>query len=302
MPKQRRGLGRGLDALLTGTAPAAEGAAEDAGGVQQVAIDKITPNPYQPRREFDAAQLAELADSIRAHGLIQPLIVTRQEEDADEGWTLIAGERRLRAAQEAGLDSVPVIERKADPQQMLAVAIIENVQRADLDPIESAEAYRRLMEEFGLKQQEVARLVGKSRPAVANLLRLLGLNEDVRGLVAAGHLGEGHGRALLAVDEPAEQLRFARRAIAEAWTVRRLEAAVRTWSERRGGDATPAEEAKAGGAPSPADPNTAAAARALEDALGTKVEIRRSGKRGQLVIHFYSEEDLSALYDRIVEG
>jgi ParB family chromosome partitioning protein len=300
MAKQRTGLGRGLDALLTGTAaPSGDAADEATSGVRQVAVDAIEPNPYQPRREFDAAQLAELADSIRSHGLIQPLTVKRE----GEGWILIAGERRWRAAKQAGLDTVPVIERDADPQQMLAVAIIENVQRADLDPVESAFAYRRLMDEFGLTQHEVARLVGKSRPAVANLLRLLGLCEDVRGLIAAGHLGEGHGRALLGIADEAEQLRFARRAITEGWTVRRAEAAVREWGERMAGKPAAEPAAPSGSTgPSDSDPDTMAAARALEAALGTKVEIRRTGERGRLVIHFYSEEDLSALYDRLVDA
>jgi ParB family chromosome partitioning protein len=307
MAKQRTGLGRGLDALLTGTTAPADtqdaatgsGAGESAPGALQVAVDAIEPNPYQPRREFDEAQLAELADSIRTHGLIQPLTVKRE----GKGWLLIAGERRWRAAKQAGLATVPVIERDADPQQMLAVAIIENVQRADLDPIESALAYRRLMDEFELTQHEVARLVGKSRPAVANMMRLLGLCDDVRGLIAAGHLGEGHGRALLGVSDEAEQLRFARRAITESWTVRRTEAAVREWSERMAdGPAAGSAASTRDASPRESDPDTLAAARALEEALGTKVEIRRAGGRGRLVIHFYSEEDLSALYDRLVDA
>jgi ParB family transcriptional regulator, chromosome partitioning protein len=298
MPKERRGLGRGLDALLTGTS-GSEAPAHATASVRDVSIDSIRPNPYQPRRAFDQSELAELSASIVTHGLIQPLIVT---QDGD-GWTLIAGERRLRAAELAGLETVPVIERQADAQQMLAIAIIENVQRSDLDPIEAADAYSRLIDEFGLTQTDVARLVGKSRPSVGNLLRLLNLSEDVRELIAAGHLSEGHGRSLLAIDDPTAQLRLARRVIADGLTVRKTEQLVRQ-------STTPASAAEATdqtsdsevvAAPSTSvDPDTAAAVRELEGVLGTKVEIRRSGLRGQVVIHYYSEEELAGLYDRLI--
>lgn len=289
MSKARRGLGRGLDALLASTAP--EGGAGE--GAHLVALDAIRPNPYQPRRHFAEEDLADLAASIREHGLIQPLIVTR---DGD-GFCLIAGERRLRASQQAGLREVPVIVRAAEPREMLALAIIENVQRADLDPLETAQAYRRLIDEFGATQAEVARIVGKSRVAVSNTLRLLGLEEEVRRLVAEGNLTEGHARPLLAVADPIAQRRLATRAATEGWTARRVEAEVRALGAADAGRAAGAADASA----APLDPNTAEAVRALEAALGTRVEIRRRGVGGQVLLWFYSEEELAALYERLVD-
>lgn len=294
MSKARRGLGRGLDALLSPTG--SEGGAGE--GALVVAVDAIRPNPYQPRRRFAEEDLADLAASIREHGLIQPLIVAR---DGD-GYCLIAGERRLRASQRAGLTEVPVIVRAAEPREMLALAIIENVQRADLDPLETAQAYRRLVDEFGASQAEVARLVGKSRVAVANTLRLLGLEDEVRHLVAAGQLTEGHARPLLAIADPDTQRRLAKRAAAEGWTARRVEAEVRALGVADAGRAAAAvRPSGTAGAAAAGDPNTAAAVRALEAALGTRVEIRRSGSGGQMVVWFYSEEELAALYDRLVD-
>ncbi len=278
----RRGLGRGLDALLTGT----EG---EPSGLRDVPIDSIEPNPYQPRHSIDETELEDLTASIRVHGLIQPLVVSA----ADGGYQLIVGERRWRAAQAAGLNRVPVVVRTASRREMLALAIIENVQRTDLDPIESAEAYRQLMVEFDLTQSEVAEMVGKSRVAIANTIRLLGLSDDVRHLVSAGHLSEGHARALLAIEDGTQQLEMAQRVIAGGWTVRRAEHEVRSLAKR--GAPRPERHVQ----PSP-DPDTAFAARELEGSLGTRVEIRRRGEGGQIVIHFYSEEELAALYDRLL--
>lgn len=326
-PKQssRRGLGRGLDALLGSVEPAptspkdesstagreGAGSSERASsggsssptgdpippaGSQRVPIEAIQPNPYQPRKRFEEAALEELAASIRTHGLIQPLLVT----PAEKGFTLIAGERRWQASQRAGLREVPVVVREASEREMLALAIIENVQRADLDPIEAAAGYKRLMEEFGLTQVEVARLVGKSRPALANTMRLLSLSDDVRNLVSGGQLSEGHARALLALGAADEQLALARKAIDERWSVRRTERAARDRLAALEGEPGPTKTAS----PKPAaglDPNTAAAVENLEEALGTRVEIRRSGKGGQLVLHFYSEEELDALYQRLTK-
>lgn len=291
---RRAGLGRGLDALLTSTEQEAPAA-----GVGEIPTEAVQPNPYQPRRSMDEAALAELAESVRRHGLIQPLVVRPND---DGGYTLIAGERRWRAAQAAGLETVPAVVRDASDQEMLALAIIENVQRTDLDPIEAARGYRRLIDDFGLTQQDVAELVGKSRPAIANTLRLLNLSPELQDLVSQGHLSEGHARALLAVDDPSDQLALARAAIANGWTVRRLEAEAQRQREARSPE--PPAAGKTSGA-SPArelDPDTAAAVKALEEALGTRVEIRRRGSGGQLVLHFYSEEELAALYDRLTGG
>ncbi|RIL11111.1 hypothetical protein DCC79_05890 [bacterium] len=319
MTKSRRGLGQGLEALLRSTVPevaeaggaaaGAEARGETPGsgpeargsGVREVAIDAVQPNPFQPRRVFEPTALAELTESIRAHGVLQPLVVSPD----GAGYLLIAGERRWHAARAAGLTQVPVVVRDADRQQMLALAIIENVQRSDLGPVEMAEAYRRLMDEFGLTQIEVAHVVGKSRVAVANTVRLLHLAPDVLTLLADGQLSEGHARALLAIDDPVRQLSVAHRAIAGGWTVRQVEAEVRLLTQPApAAAAAPATDAAAAGLRSGGearvDPDTAAAAAALEEALGTRVEIRRRGEGGQLVLHFFSEEELSGLFDRLV--
>jgi ParB family chromosome partitioning protein len=321
-PKQtsRRGLGRGLDALLGSVEPGPETAAGEGesgkpssapkthkgspssvpgdpippSGTQRVPIDAIQPNPYQPRKRFEDAALDELAASILEHGLIQPLLVT----PAETGFTLIAGERRWQASRRAGLSEVPVVIRDATDQEMLALAIIENVQRADLDPIEAAAGYKQLMEEFGLTQVEVARLVGKSRSALANTIRLLGLATDVQSMVSEGHLSEGHARALLALSQAEDQFAMARQTIDERWSVRQTERAVRALHDAQDRKPTDARTKSSSSTPG-VDPNTAAAITALEASLGTRVEIRRSGKGGQLVLHFYSEEELDALYKRL---
>jgi len=292
----RRGLGRGLDALLTSTEPSEHSPSEPSQlGVREVAVAVISPNPFQPRHTIDDAALQELAASVRSHGLIQPLVVKPAE---DGRFILIAGERRWRAAQLAGLSHVPVVIREADDEQMLALAIIENVQRRDLNPLEAAEGYRRLIDSFGLTQGEVAEIVGKSRPAVANTLRLLGLPDDVRHLVAEGHLSEGHARALLPLIDPAQQAAVAQRTIAQGWTVRRLESEVRRRSDPGDGTKRSAKLEHAGGGAKDAD--TLAAEKALEQRLETRVEIRRKGSAGQIVVHFYSAEELATLYERLV--
>ena len=311
---KRRGLGRGLDALLKSTelpvaaepldntadgtpmSPTAA-AGQVAAGVLWVDVDRIRPNPYQPRQTFDTEALEELAASIRSHGLIQPLLVAPGED----GYTLIAGERRWQASRLAGLLHVPVVTRQASAQEMLALAIIENVQRENLDPLEAATSYQRLIEEFGLTQAEVASLVGKSRVAITNTVRLLGLPEDLRLLVSGGHLSEGHARAILGLQDPLEQQAMAQRTLAEGWTVRRVEEAVRQRQASLQGKTKDPERGEPR-RPNPADPDTASAASSLEAAFGTRVEIRRRGRGGQILFHFYSEEDLAALYRALTAG
>ena len=299
----RRGLGRGLDALISSTDPAAAGRGGTE-GAREVDIDCIAPNPRQPRQSMDDDRLAELAASIRAHGLIQPLVVT--EGPSAGSWTIIAGERRWRAARMAGLRAVPVVVRTATEREMLALALIENVQRTDLNAIEAAEAYRQLMDGFGLSQAEVADLIGKSRVAVANTVRLLGLDAELRSLVADGSLSEGHGRALLALADGAARRRLARQALEGGWPVRRLESEVRALAAAPRAAPSPAPPASAPGAPAGAPPaadaDTRFAERVLEEALGTRVQIRRSGDGGRVVVHFYSEEDLAALFDKLTGG
>ncbi|MDQ7029406.1 MAG: ParB/RepB/Spo0J family partition protein [Ardenticatenia bacterium] len=224
MARKRQRLGKGLGALIP-----AEGRSEK-GGIREVPIQHILPNPHQPRQRLSEAELEELAASIRTHGLLQPLIVTRMEEGAvGERYQLIAGERRWRAAKRAGLATVPVVIREATEQQMLEWALIENVQRADLNPLEEAWAYRQLAEMFGMSHSQIAKRVGKSRVAVTNMLRLLKLPEAVQRLVLEGELTEGHARALLALEDEEEMVRAAEAIRRRGLNVRQAEAMVRRW-------------------------------------------------------------------------
>ncbi len=280
---KRSGLGKGLEALI----PTDQ---EPAGGVAQVPVAAIAPNPMQPRTAMDPEALAELAESIREHGLIQPLIVTRQ---GPEQYQLIAGERRLQAARLAGLGSVPVIVKEATPQEVLELALVENIQRSDLNPLEEASAFRHLVDEFGLTQEQVARRVGKSRVAVTNTLRLLRLPDEVREALAGGTIHEGHARALLALPTPEAQLAALKVVVQKDLSVRQTEELVRRLL------AEPPQ-------PRPQEdpgPEAQALEQEFRDTLGTKVNLYRNRKgRGRLVIHFYSEEELQAIYDLIVGG
>jgi len=285
--KARGGLGRGLGALIpTGGPPA---------GLRRVSIDAIVPNPQQPRTIFDPDALQELADSIREMGLIQPLIVHQVAEGEDEGrpsrYELITGERRWRAARLAGLRHVDVIVKEATPMEMLELALVENIQRADLNPLEEARAYEQLQQEFGLTQERIAERVGRSRASVANALRLLRLPEEIKEALMAGDITEGHARALLMLDDDDDQLRIFRSVRKRQLSVRQAEELVRR-AQRSSGD-TARQRTRA--------PETVALENDFREALGTKVELYRTRKGGRLVIHFYSEEELQALYDRLVD-
>jgi ParB family chromosome partitioning protein len=277
--KSRRALGRGLDALI----PASESKA----GAAEVTIALVSPNPHQPRQSISEDSLVELVASIREHGVIQPLVVTQIGDE----YQLIAGERRWRAAQLAGLTTVPVIIKETTPQQMLELALVENVQRADLNPLEEAGAYRQLMDEFGLTQEEVADRVGKSRTAVANTVRLLRLPEDVKEALAADRISEGHARALLSLPTA----RLQRQALAtiekRGLNVRQAEALVRQMQ------AEPEEPASKSEPLSPQDRDVM---EKFQSRLGTKVNLVRGKRGGRVVIHFYSEEELQAIYEAIV--
>jgi ParB family chromosome partitioning protein len=283
MNKPRRALGRGLDALI----PPAESRA----GATEIPIAQVSPNPHQPRQTITEESLVELAASIREHGVIQPLIVTQ----AGDEYQLIAGERRWRAAQLAGLTTVPAIIKETTPQQMLELALVENVQRADLNPLEEASAYRQLMDEFGLTQEEVAERVGKSRTAVANTVRLLRLPDDVKEALATGRISEGHARALLSLPTA----RLQRQALAtiekRGLNVRQTEDLVRRMQE----EAESLADAKEVREP-PLSPQDRDAVEKFQARLGTKVNLVRGRKGGRLVIHFYSEEELQAIYEAIV--
>jgi ParB family transcriptional regulator, chromosome partitioning protein len=283
------GLGKGLGALLPGS-----GEASAPSGLTEVPVRAVVPNPHQPRTQFDEEALRELADSIREHGLIQPLIVTRAGEDH---YALIAGERRWRAAQLAGLETVPIVIKDVAPQQMLEMALVENVQRSDLNALEEALAYKHLSEEFGLTQDQIAQRVGKSRVAVSNTMRLLKLPDPIKARLADGLITEGHARALLTITDAAVQQRLLSQIVKNGLSVRQTEELVRRLMD----DHSTTKKSQTGAA----HPRSSGAdTRALEDrmrrALGTKVTLSRSKKGGTIMIHFYSEEELDAIYRRIV--
>jgi len=286
---KRSGLGRGLDALI----PSEEGFSgtiESSSGVTQLAVSAISPNPRQPRVRFDPAELAELAASIREHGILQPLIVTQGQQPGQ--FTLIAGERRLLAARQAALETVPVILREATQQDLVELALIENVQRADLGPLEAAEAYRQLVEDFGLSHEGVAAHVGKSRVTVTNTLRLLKLPAVVQEAIAEERITEGHARALLALTTPQAQAAALQSILKHDLNVRQTEELVRRLSGER-----PPRVPRIG-----LPPELAAIEDRLRHRLGTKVSVNPSRKGGTLVIHYYSDEELDALVEQITAG
>lgn len=275
----RGGLGRGLGALIPGGGT----------GVGEIPVGQIRPNPRQPRQRIDPAELAELAASIRDHGVLQPVVVTHAEDG--EGYVLIAGERRWSAAIQAGLERIPAVVKEASPQGMLELALVENLQRADLNPLEEAAAFQQLMADFGLTQEQVAQRVGRSRPAIANSVRLLMLPDAVQKALAEGEISEGHARALLGAVDPAEIQSLFREVVSRQLSVRETEELVR--QGRRPPTASPRAER--------ASPDRDPEVRRIEDlfreALGTRVEVIRRGSGGRLVIHFYNDEQLQALYD-----
>jgi ParB family chromosome partitioning protein len=303
-----RRLGRGLEALISTAkqqreprgAPSEESAqtADGSSDLRQVPIAQITPNRFQPRRTFTEPELAELESSIRASGLLQPIVVRARGAG---GWELVAGERRLRAATRLGWTEIPAVVRDFDDRAMLTLALVENLQRADLNPLEEAEGYQRLIDEFGLTQQQVADAVGKDRTTITNLLRLLGLPAAIREMVEQGHLTAGHARALLAVRDERRQLELANEAVARQISVRELEARARD----QGTGQTPTTPGR-GGKTAPADASRSSdpAVRRIEEQLRTRlqtdVQIQQVGNdRGVVRISFYSPDDLDRLLELI---
>ena len=286
---QRTGLGKGLESLIpTGgkNAPANTGT-NAGGGVQQVAVDAIKPNPHQPRIHFKQEELEELAASIREHGVIQPLIVMPKP---DGTFILIAGERRWQASQKAGLRAVPVITRKANNQELLEIALIENVQRADLNSMEEAEAYRQLVEEFGLSHEAVAKRVGKSRVAVTNTLRLLGLADAVKQALVDGQITEGHARALLMLTTQQAQTSALQTVINLSFNVRQTEEYVRKLSGQK-----PVKVKK-----QVKNADVSDVEKRLQRSLGTKVALKHGKKGGTVTIYYYSDEELDALLEKMI--
>ena len=279
--ERHAGLGRGLGALIPQTSPA--GAAP-----MEIPISRIRGNPYQPRQSVEQKALESLAASIAIHGVLQPVLVT----EVLDGYQLVAGERRVRAAQMAGLDRVPAIVRQMAERDQLAVAIVENVQRADLNAMEEARAYRQLADEFGLTQDDIATRVGRARSTIANTLRLLDLEPSVQQALSNGDIAEGHARALAGAS-PAGQRQLVSVVVAGGLSVRQTEELVRRLREQPAAQARPV-----------ADPN-ADMDRLEEDlrrALGTKVVLARSRKGGRIVIEYYSDEEFSRLFDRLTGG
>src|SRR5580658_3843831 len=294
-----KALGKGLHSLLPPRAtgalavpvlPGAPRTENAEGDVQRLPLDQVIPNPNQPRRDFDQAALLELTQSIEREGIIQPIIVRRAAPGA---YQIIAGERRWRAAKLAGLQHVPVIVRTADDQQALELAIVENIQREDLNPIELATAFQRMATELGLSHDQIGQKTGKERTTITNSLRLLQLPVELQAMIATRKLSSGHARALLKFEDEQMQREIAQRCIAEGWSVRQIE----DFTRPTGTPAKPKSKKPEG----PTDPNVKFALSELERVLGTKVRIIESrGGKGRIEIEYYSSDDLSRIYDLIV--
>lgn len=280
---KKSGLGKGLDALL----PSAESKLPES-GIRQIPTTQISPNPRQPRARFDQEELKELAESIREHGVIQPLILT--QGDTAEQFTIIAGERRLMAAQLINLEEVPAIIRGASDQELVELALVENVQRADLSPLETAEAYRQLSEDFNLSHEVIAARVGKNRVTVTNTLRLLKLPDDVKQSLASGEISEGHARTLLALPSAEAQSAALKSIIKYDLNVRQTEELVRKLS---------GEKPRKRTARTP-DPEIKAIEEQLRQRLGTRVNLYQKSKGGTLTIYYYSAEELDTILDLIL--
>ena len=281
-PERTQGLGRGLASLIPQRHPGQTGAVE-------IPINRIRPNPLQPRKRFDAEQLASLTASITEHGVLQPILVM----ETIDGYQLVAGERRLRAAQAAGLERIAAVIRQLADREQLEVALVENLQREDLDPLETAEAYRQLIEEFGFSQEQVSNRVGRARSTVANTLRLLDLAPGVQTAVADGRLSEGHGRALGGLATELQD-RVLDSVVGQELSVRQTEELVRRLREPK---------PEAAGAPTRrTDHELERVEEDLRRSLGTKVSLARSRRGGRIVIEYYSDEELGRLYERLTGG
>jgi ParB family chromosome partitioning protein len=282
MVEKRPALGRGLSALIPDAPPVAQPSARPL----EVDTDLLRPNPFQPRTAMDEGKIDELARSIRANGIIQPIVVRKVES----GYEIVAGERRWRASQRAGLLKVPIVVREIPEDRLLAAALIENLQREDLNPMEEAHAYRRLADEFHLTQEQIADAVGKDRSSVANIVRLLRLPHEVRENVAAGTIAMGHARAILGLPDESAQLQLGREVVAKQLSVRETEILVKKTLEPGPERVVPAN-----------DVHTRAAEERLRFALGTQVRIVRKKRGGKIEIDFGSEDELQRIYEQLTE-
>jgi ParB family chromosome partitioning protein len=284
--RRHGGLGRGLASLIP-QRPAGPSSAP-----AEIPIERIKRNPYQPRKRVDEDALRQLADSIRAHGVIQPILVTEQLD----GYQLVAGERRLRAAQMAGLERIPAVVRQVADRDQLELALVENLLRADLNPLEEALAFRQLLDEFSFTQDELATRLGRARSTIANTLRLLDMRESVREAVADGRLTEGHARAMAGLPE-LDEARLLELIVARDLSVRQTEELARRLRDAAGQPAAGANPSR-----TTPDPDLERVEEELRNALGTKVSLARSRRGGRIVIEYYSDEELGRLYDRLVGG
>ncbi|AHI07371.1 chromosome partitioning protein [Bdellovibrio bacteriovorus W] len=315
---KKKGLGRGLGSLLGGPAPTeiqvpkssttptqapiapvappVQAAPVDPESkIWKVAIDKLSPGEFQPRRTFEKESLQELAQSIKENGILQPIVARRISTGKLE---IVAGERRWRASQLAGLHEVPVILRSFSDKEALELAIVENIQRADLNPIEEAEGYQRLITEFKLSQQQVAEKVGKDRATVANAVRLLSLTPEIRNMISSAQLSVGHAKVLLSVQEPKKQLELAKRVISEKLAVRKLEKMIQAEAKGKSEEAS----VKADFDSSVTQRLINGLSEELQKMLGTKVNIDYANSKGKISIHFYSDDELTNIVDRLKEG
>lgn len=284
MDNRPKALGRGLSTLLPNRSASA---VPDDTNPRTLPIDAVAPNPMQPRTVFWPDDLRELADSIEVHGIIQPVVVRRE----GASFQIVAGERRWRAAKLAGLREIPVVVQQVADTELLEIALIENIQRADLNPIEAAVAFERMSRELGLSQEEIGKRTGKDRATIANSVRLLRLPQEVQALVAEQRLSASHARAILGLADPAGQIELAMRVAKEGLSVRQVEACAQRLAQKNRPEA----------APKPQDPNVRAAVEVLERHLGTRVKIvELTGKRGYIQIEYYSQEELDRLYQQIV--
>ena len=290
MATPRKALGRGLSALL-GTPDLDENEQ-----LREIDIERILPNSQQPRKSFDEEGLNDLANSIRTHGVVQPIVVRPLE---DGFFQLIAGERRWRASQRAGLTKVPAVVRESGEHDALEIALIENLQREDLNPIEEAQAYERLITDFGLTQEEVARRVGKNRTTIANMLRLLRLPPEVQGWLRENKLTTGHAKALLSLNDLGAILDAAKKIIQGNFSVRQAEMFVTRQADKdqERKDGTAGSEGK-----DTEDPNVRAAIHALEEVVGTKITIQEHGGKGKIELHFFSQEEMNRLYEGLMRA
>ncbi len=280
--KKRKALGKGLSALI----PEAQRLMEEAEGYFSCPVELIDPNPFQPRKDFHPSELKEMAESVKEMGIVTPLLVSKN----GERYQLIAGERRLRAAKMAGVKRVPVVVREVSPAEALELAIVENIHRKDLNPIEEAAAYQKLLEELNITQEALARRVGKDRATIANLIRLLRLPSGIQKDLIEGRLTMGHARALAGVKSEKRQLALRELVVRNQLSVRELEKVIQSGSARvRKKKSVKAQK----------DHYIASLAEGLRRSLGTKVEIRRQGEAGKIIIHFYSDEELDRLLEKL---